>query len=160
MIYVEIKSGRKCSRNTQLPKFPFAILIRLFICIVPNGGRAVPGLFPCMVPNSDCSLLLLLLEILPQLYLVNTRVLILICRLLTWQLGSTFIFVSLMSFSNPLLMFCYLQLRILFLMTPFSCSRKELTSPVQSSGKEPMDFLRGLSLQLFPGHYFASLVLH
>ncbi|XP_066372141.1 protein APEM9-like isoform X3 [Miscanthus floridulus] len=33
------------------------------------------------------------------------------------------------------------QLRILLLMTPFSCFRKELTSPVPSSGKEPMDFL-------------------
>jgi hypothetical protein len=29
MIYVEIKSGRKCSRNTQLPKSPFAKTVYL-----------------------------------------------------------------------------------------------------------------------------------
>jgi hypothetical protein len=31
-------------------------------------------------------------------------------------------------------------------MTLSSCFRKELTSPVPSSGKEPMDSLHGLSL--------------
>jgi len=84
--------GRKCTRNTQLHMFLFAIL-RLITCMVPNGDRglfhlllivlklgrkcltsdkysstcgvhlAVPRLFTCMVPNSYCSLLRLMLKI-------------------------------------------------------------------------------------------------